>query len=155
MIWVIALIVLGIVLMFIEIFLTPGFGVAGVLSLIAFVTASWYSFSFVSATAGIVTTCVSVALVVLMMVLVLRSKTWKKLELKTEVDSKVNGEADLVSPGDEGKTLTRLAPMGTAMFGSMSVEVKSWDNTMVAPGTPVRVEMIDDNKKVIVKPIND
>ena len=155
MAWIIALVVLGIILMFIEIFLTPGFGVAGVLSLIAFVTGSWYSFTFVGSTAGIVTTCISVALVILMMILVLRSKTWKRLELKTEVDSKMNEEADLVHPGDEGKTLTRLAPMGTALFGAMSVEVKSWDNTMVAPGTPVRVEMIDDNKKVIVKPIND
>ena len=59
-----------------------------------------------------------------------------------------------LSVGDKGKTITRLAPMGTVRFEKLSCEAKSEDNTMLDPGTRVVISAIEDNR-VIVKPIKD
>ena len=153
--WIIlSLILLGVILMLIELLLIPGVGVAGILSLASIAAACWYAFRFCSTSAGIITTCVAVVILIIMLVVVLREKTWKKFELGTEIKSKVNEEREALKVGDKGKTLTRLAPMGTAEFAQVSVEVKSCDNTMIAPGTDVEIVRIEDNK-VIVKQINE
>ncbi|MCQ2171106.1 MAG: NfeD family protein [Bacteroidales bacterium] len=153
--WIIlSLILLGVILMLIELLLIPGVGVAGILSLASMGAACWYAFSFCSTVAGIVTTCISVALLIAMLIIVLREKTWKKFELGTEIKSKVNAESESLKVGDRGRTVTRLAPMGTALFADLSVEVKSSDNSMVSPGTTVEVVRIEDNK-VIVKQVNE
>ena len=151
--WIIAtLIFVGILLMLIEMLLIPGVGIAGFMSLASLVASCWYAFTHIGRGAGFITTGVVLILLAVSLVFILRAKTWKRFELKTEVDSKVNRAPEKVVVGQTGETLTRLAPMGTAMFGELSCEVKSHDNTMVAPGTPVEVLRIEDNK-VIVKPI--
>ena len=152
--WIIAtLILLGIILMFCETLLLPGLGIAGVLSFCSFGGACWYAFTYVSRAAGIWTTVGCCVVLLVLLFFLLRSKTWNRFALKEEIASKVNEEPSRVEPGQQGKALTRLAPMGTAEFGSLTCEVKSHDNTMVAAGTPVEVVRIDDNK-VIVKPLN-
>lgn len=152
--WIIATFILvGILLMLIEMLLIPGVGVAGFLSMASLVASCWYAFDNIGRAAGFITTGIVLVLLALSLAFMLRAKTWKRFELKTEVDSKVNSAPDKIRPGDRGCTLTRLAPMGTAMFGDMSCEVKSHDNTMIDPGTIVEVVRIDDNK-VIVKSIN-
>lgn len=148
--WIIvALIFTGILLMFIEMLLIPGVGVAGLLSLAALAGACWYAFESVGQLAGIITTAVVALLIIGMLILILRGKTWKRFELKTEVDSKMNAEADSVSAGDRGTALTRLAPMGTGKFGSICCEVRSADNDMIAAGTPIEVVEIMDGRPLV------
>jgi len=43
--------------------------------------------------------------------------------------------------------------MGTARFGEQNCEVKSADNSMIDPQTPLKVVAVEDNK-ILVKPIN-
>jgi membrane protein implicated in regulation of membrane protease activity len=93
-----------------------------------------------------------VLLLGVMMFFALRAKTWRRFELKTEVTSKMGTESEGVHVGDRGVAYTRLAPMGTGRFGALSCEVKSFDNTMVAAGTPVEVVAIEENKP-LVKPL--
>ena len=153
--WIVAALVFtGIVLMFVEMLLIPGIGIAGVLSFGAFGAACWYAFTFIGRTAGIVTTILASIIIVILFIIILRGKTWKRFELKTEVNSKVNAEVEKVKVGERGTAHTRLAPMGTGKFDSVSCEVKSFDNTMIAAGTPIEVVESEDNK-VIVKPINE
>ena len=83
----------------------------------------------------------------------LREKTWRKFSLKEDISSQVNKEVEKVSVGDEGVTLSRLAPIGSARFESISCEVKSHDGSMLASGTAVVVVAIVDNQ-VLVKPVN-
>ena len=59
----------------------------------------------------------------------------------------------VLSVGDRGVTVTRLAPMGTARFADESVEVTALEG-MTGPGVEVEVVLIDDNK-VFVKPVED
>ncbi|MCQ2173535.1 MAG: hypothetical protein MJY61_00195 [Bacteroidales bacterium] len=152
--WItVSLILLGIVLMLIEMLLIPGVGIAGFLSLASMGASCWYAFTYCGRTAGIITVAVVVLSLLAMLMVILREKTWKKFELGTEIDSKVNGEVSSLLPGERGKTLTRLAPMGSAQFVKGTFEVKSHDNSMVSPGVEVEVLKIEDNK-VIVKPLN-
>ena len=151
--WIIAaLLITGIVLMFVEMLLIPGVGIAGILSLASFGAACWYAFSFIGRAAGIITTIVASIILIILIIIILRGKTWKRFELKTEVDSKVNVETEKVKVGDQGIAQTRLAPMGTGKFGGVYCEVKSVTNAMIAAGTPIEVVETEDNK-VIVKPI--
>jgi len=151
--WIVTgLIIFGIILMFVETFLVPGIGVAGILSLVSLGAACWYSYTSISTPAGNRVTLGVCVFVVAFLVFVLRAKTWKRFELDAEIRSKVNDESEKIAVGQQGSALTRLAPMGTAEFNGLSCEVKSHDNKMVAAGTPVEVVRIED-KKVIVKTI--
>ena len=147
---VVTLLVLGVLLMLVEMLLIPGIGVAGFLSLGSLGVACWYAFSAISTAAGWWTSLAAVLLLGVMMFFALRAKTWRRFELTTEVTSKRGTESEGVHVGDRGVAYTRLAPMGTGRFGTLSCEVKSFDNTMVAAGTPVVA--IEENKP-LVKPL--
>lgn len=146
---VVTLIIVGLLLIFAEILLIPGIGVAGVLGLLALVGSCAYAFLEMSSLAGIIVTAVNVALLVLLTIYVLRAKTWKRISLETNIDAKVASEIVIVV-GDQGKTLTRLAPMGQALLGGESIEVKSLEG-MIDPDVDIVVVMVEDNK-IYVKP---
>lgn len=153
--WIVATLILaGIIFMLIEMLLIPGVGVAGIFSLASLGAACWYSFTFLSPVVGRWVTILVIVILVVMLFFILREKTWKRLELKTEIDSKVNDEVKGVKISDRGTALTRLAPMGTAVFGDVRCEAKSADNSMIDPGTPLEVVGIEDGK-AIVKPITN
>ena len=149
---VVSLLILGIILMLVEMLLIPGVGLAGFLSLGSLGVACWYAFTEISNAAGWWTTLAAVLLLGVMTFFILRAKTWKRFELKTEVRSQMGTESERVHVGDRGIAYTRLAPMGTGRFGAVSCEVKSFDNKMVAAGTPVEVVSIEENRP-LVKPI--
>lgn len=154
MIVIISLILLGILLMLIEMLLIPGVGVAGFFSLASLAGSCWYAFTKMDTRAGVITTIVVTVILVIMTIIILRAKTWKRFELKTEINSKVNTEGDSVKAGDKGVTVTRLAPMGSARIEEIVCEVCSADNSMLASGTPVEVTCVESNK-IYVKPITE
>lgn len=146
---VISFIIIGLLLLFAEILIIPGVGVAGILGVLSLVGSCVYAFLEVSTTAGIITTVSVVVLLVVMTIYVLRAKTWKRISLNTNIDSKAISDVK-VSVGDSGKTITRLAPMGQAVIGGESTEVKALEG-MIDSNVEVVVVMIDDNK-IYVKP---
>ena len=144
--FIITLILVGLVLLFAEILLIPGVGIAGVLGLLSLGGSCYFAFTQMGTMAGAIVTGVNVMLIIALTVWVLRAKTWKKLTLNTNIESKaVTSEASVLSVGDRGKTLTRLAPMGTARFGEHVVEVKALEG-MIDPGTDIQIILIEDNK---------
>ena len=148
--FIITLILVGLVLIFAEILLIPGVGIAGVLGLLSMGGSCFYAFMEIGKTAGIVVTVINAALIVALTVWVLRAKTWKRMSLETNIDSKAV-EGVSLSLGDKGKTVTRLAPMGSARFGNYIIEVKALEG-MLDPETPVEVVLIEDNR-IYVKPV--
>lgn len=150
--FVITLILVGLVLVFAEILLIPGVGIAGILGLLSLGGSSYYAFVQMSTTAGVIVTSVNIVLIVALTVWVLRAKTWKKMTLETNIESKaVSSESAVLAVGDRGKTITRLAPMGTVRFGENAVEVKALEG-LVDPGTDVEVVLIEDNR-IYVRPL--
>lgn len=150
--FVITLILVGLVLIFAEILLIPGVGVAGTLGLLSMGGSCFYAFYEFGNTTGAIITAVNVVLVVALAVWILRAKTWKRMALETNIDSKaVSSEASVLAVGDRGRTLTRLAPMGSARFGDYVIEVKALEG-MLDPNVDVEVVLIEDNK-IYVKPL--
>lgn len=150
----IVLILVGLVLIFAEILLIPGVGVAGILGLLSMGGSCFYAFHEMGTTTGIIITVINALLIVGLTVWVLRAKTWKRFTLDTNIDSKVFSlEGAKIAIGDRGRTITRLAPMGTARFGEDTYEVKALEG-MVDPGTDVEIVLIEDNK-IYVEPYTD
>lgn len=146
---IITLILVGIVLMIAEILLIPGVGVAGILGLLFMGGSCWYAFyEYGNLTGGIVAGVTAVVLVVFAVV-VLRAKTWKRMTLNTTIESKVNQLTVELSVSDKGRTITRLAPMGSVRFGDEIVEVKALEG-MIDPNVEVEICMIEDGKIYVV-----
>lgn len=148
---VITLILVGIVLIIAEILLVPGIGVAGILGLLSMGGSCWYAFyEFGNMTGGIVTAVTAVVLVVFAVV-VLRAKTWQKMTLNTKIESKVNNITFELRVSDRGRTVTRLAPMGSVRFGNEIVEVKALEG-MIDPDIDVEICLMEEGK-IYVTPI--
>lgn len=148
--FIITLILVGLVLIFAEILLVPGVGVAGILGLLSMGGSCFYAFYEFGNVTGYIVTAVNVVLLVALSIWVLRAKTWKRMSLETSIDSKAV-ESSVLAVGDRGKTLTRLAPMGSARFGDFVVEVKAVEG-MLDPNIEVEVVLIEDNR-IYVKPL--
>ena len=151
---IISLIIIGLVLILAEILLIPGVGIAGILGLVSMGGSCFYAFhEFGNLTGGIVTGINAVLLVVLM-IYVLRAKTWKRMALETNIDSKAVDSADrTLAVGYRGKSITRLAPMGSVRFSDDVYEAKALEG-MIDPGVEVEIVLIEDNK-VYVKPVSE
>ena len=150
---IITLRIAGLLLLAAELVLIPGFGVAGILGVASLVGSCWIAFTQVGTTAGIITLGANILLAIISTVLVLRSKTWKKLSLGTNIDAKVDTTPveKGISVGDKGTTITRLAPGGKVMLGTNMLEAFSRD-TIIEPGIDVEVCEVQGNK-IYVKEI--
>lgn len=151
MAFLITLILVGVVLVLAEILIIPGVGIAGVLGIASLGSSCFLAFKEFGNTVGAIITIVESLFILIILIYALRAKTWKRLALNTNIDSKANSDVtETVSVGDFGKTLTRLCPMGTARIGKVVCEVKAVEG-IVDSGTDVEVVLIEDNK-IYVKP---
>lgn len=144
---VITLIIAGLLLLGAELILIPGFGVAGVLGIASIVASCWIAFAKISTAAGIIVILANIVLVLVSTIYILRSKTWKKLSLETNINSKVDSapQEKGIAVGDSGVALTRLAPAGKVRIGGNTVEAFTRD-TLVEPGKGIEVSGIEGNK---------
>lgn len=143
------LMVVAIVLILLEIFMLPGITVAGVGGFLFAAGGLFYAYS-VSTPIGNVTLAVSSLVFAASFIWLLRSKSFNRVALKTDIDSKLASSRDLgIVPGDEGLTLSRLAPIGKARINGITVEAKSMDE-LIDENTPVEVIRVD-GYNVIVK----
>ena len=150
---IVALILIGLVLIFVEIILIPGVGVPGILGLASLAASCFYAFYELGSTAGYVVTSINFVLVLALTIYVLRAKTWKRLALSTNIDSKAVSSEETLNVGDKGKTTTRLAPVGMARIEGHNVEVKALEG-MIYSGVAIEVVLIEDGK-VYVMPVRD
>ena len=150
---IILLLVIGVALILLEFFVLPGITVAGIGGVIMMLGGIYLSYNHFGSTVGHLTVLASVVFSLIALWMALRSGTWDRLKLKTEIDSKVEKLEDgLVQIGDQGICLSRLAPMGSVRINNHIVEAKSI-GTYVDEKTEVKVIKIVD-KVIVVKPIN-
>jgi membrane-bound ClpP family serine protease len=142
---VITLIILGLLLLFAEILIIPGVGIAGILGLLSMGGSCVYAFMEIGQTTGIIVTAVNAVLIVMLTIWVLRAKTWQRLALNTNIDAKAVVPEVNVVPGMKGVSVTRLAPMGMARFGDLRLEVTAREG-VIDPGVEVEVVEVDGIK---------
>lgn len=146
---IIFLMAVAITLILLEIFMLPGITIAGVGGFIFAAGGLIYAYAADTMT-GHITLAASLLLFVSAFAWFLRSKSFSRVALKTDIDSKLVSSRDLgIKPGDEGITLSRLAPIGKARVNGFTVEAKSMDE-LVNENTPIEVVHVD-GYNVIVK----
>ena len=151
---VITLIIAGILLLGAELIIIPGFGIAGILGIAAMAGSCWVAFTYISTTAGIITITANILLAVASTILVLRSKTWKKLSLNTNINAKVDVTPAQkgVAVGEKGISLSRLAPGGKVQIGNQMLEAFC-RASIIEPGKEIEVCSIE-GYKIFVKENN-
>ncbi len=166
--WEIILIMLGLLLVAAELFVIPGFGVAGILGAVCllvglvgtFVTGDLSSptgqSELVVGLAATLTSLFTAGIVVWLVARQLESiPVLGKLVLKTELGARDSAQGAglglleamghgrrALEPGDVGVAATDLRPAGRASFEGRPVDVKSV-STYIERGTPVRVVSVD------------
>ena len=146
---IILLVLLGIVLILLEILVVPGITIVGIGGLVVFGIAIWLAFSNLSEMAGYVTLAISVSALVVILVFALRADTWTRISLKTKISSKVEkSDNDKVKIGDNGVTISRLAPMGKVLINGEFFEAES-KNLFIDPNIEIKVIKIMNNKLIV------
>lgn len=135
---------IALLLFAIEIFLTPGFGVAGIAATVCVVIADAMVYFYFDRFTATVTLLGSIALVFLLVWWLARARTLERIALKANIDS-TNATSDQLSvrPGQKGRALTRLALIGNAVIEGKTVEVKSTGD-FIDEGTPIVVTAVQD-----------
>ena len=153
---IITLIVIGIILLAIELLIIPGFGFAGVLGLLAVVGAVVLSFIQLGTTTGLIVLGGTIIILTIMTVLILRSKTWKKLSLKENIDAKVDSDPTEkgLTTGMVGITISRLAPTGKIRINNLDLEARSYD-AIIDSGKEVEIIAIEDNKVTVKEVVKE
>ncbi len=123
---ILTLIFIGLIMVLLEILVIPGGGLAGVIGFALMVIGVFLAYSREGAMAGHMALAGTVIVNAAALALALRSKTWDRVMLKKNVDSKVNTiDENSVKVGDVGKTISRCAPTGKAVFNDQFFEVQS------------------------------
>jgi membrane-bound ClpP family serine protease len=150
---IILLILLGIFLFIVEFLLVPGITIAGIGGAILMGLAVYFAYSTHDNTVGSYTLAATLVLTVGIGVWVLRAKTWDRLMLHKNIDSKVEVglEDGDIKIGDRGESITRMAPIGRVRINGIIVEGKS-QRGFLDQHTPVEVIKVL-NTQVVVKSI--
>lgn len=148
------LILLGIFLFLVEFLLIPGVTIAGIGGLLLVSAGIYVAFAEHGTNMGLLSAGVTLVSSVIILTISLRSRTWRGVMLNTNIEGKVNEgpEEGLIKPGDEGESITRLAPVGKVKVNDIVMEAKSITG-FVDPHKKVVVIKITGSQ-LIVKPVN-
>ena len=138
----IIVLVLGVLLFALEIVALPG-GIAGAFGLLLTGFGVWQSYLIWGTTIGNTILCICAGIIIVLLAIFLKAKTWKRFSLDEESDSVVN-QVDQVAltVGARGTTVARLAPTGKALFDGQLVEVHAI-NKFIDPDRPIEVVAVD------------
>lgn len=146
---IIILAALSLVLGLLEIFILPGFGFAGIGSIICAVVDAILIYNAYGFSWACIAVVVAILLLVLMLYIVANSRTFDRMSLKTSIDStNATTEQLSVKVGNEGRAITRLALVGNAEIEGKQVEVKS-SGEFINSGTPIRVIKVDKAQIIV------
>ena len=133
-----------------EIFLLPGITIAGIAGGLFAVGGIVYAYT-IGMTAGNITLASSIVTFGGIFLWLLRSDSFHRVSLKTNIESTLESPRDMdLKVGDEGFTLSRLAPIGKARFGHITIEAKS-PNEFIDENTPVVIVHIEGYHVVVEK----
>ena len=140
------LLALGIIFFIVEFFFLPGITIAGIAGVLFIAVAVIFAYVNLGSGAGTLTLVGGLAFLGLAFWRFMKSKTLDKISLKTEIDEKIEPLKGLdIKVGDEGKTVSRLAPMGKMRINNAVVEAKVNDGFIDQGETVVVLEVYNTN----------
>lgn len=149
----IGLFILGILLLAMEIFVIPGFGLAGILGIIAVVVSVVLVFGNLQAalTSLFIALSVSIVAIILLWKRIQQGHFWQRLVL-SHTESKDEGysaPADFSHLlGHEGLTLTPLRPAGTVVIDGIRYDVVS-EGGFIAENSLIEVVLLEGTRIVV------
>jgi membrane-bound ClpP family serine protease len=155
MTWTIIAVLIGVGFLFLllEILVLPGTNIAGVLGFVLLGVGIWQAYAVYGGFAGSIALAATVIFSIIALYFALKSKTWKKAALNKNIEGKVNiVDVEKIKPGDKGKAISRLVPMGKAIINGEYYEVKT-NGEFIDQETEIEVVKIEYNK-VFVKKIS-
>lgn len=149
---IIGLIIFGVLLILIEIFITPGFivGILGTVFLAAGIIYTYKEYDSFYANIALATTAVFLSTTI---VLAFRNGAWNRFAITDVISGKANNiDKLIVNIGDQGKSLSALRPAGTAIINDQKVEVHA-DGEFILANEPIEVVKKVQNR-IFIKKIN-
>ena len=145
-------ILLGIIFLLAEIFLLPGLTISGIAGFIFLIGGIYYAYMYMGIMAGNLTLVISAFLLLGSFLYLIKSKSLRRISLKTNIDSKVDtSDLDKIKVGDEGITQSRLNPIGKVFINNLTVEGKSIDGEMIDEDTVVIVNKVEWSNILVSK----
>jgi len=145
LLFIVLLLICGMALIVLELVAIPGTTAAGLGGVALSVWGIYKVFVEYGYYWGGIIIVFDVAVCIILLVWSLKAKTWKHFAQKEEITSKVNEIKTSVKIGDMGKTVTRLAPMGTAIINGERMEVYT-STSFLDPNTDIIVEEVNGNR---------
>ncbi|HPR25649.1 NfeD family protein [Lentimicrobium sp.] len=143
---IIILIIAGLLFLLLEVLVIPGTTVVGIAGFALIVFSVWESYHVFGSPTGHFVLIGTIFFTILTVYLALKSKTWNKIMLKTEISGKVNEiDSTKVQAGDPGVTVSRLTPGGKALINNEYYEVHT-NGEFIDQESEIIVTHLADNK---------
>lgn len=143
---------LGIVFIFLEVFVIPGTTVFGIVGVIAVVAAIICCYQLLGSNYGHLSIIIGFAIFMIFFYAGRNLMDEGEFSLQKELTGKVNEFKANVKVGDIGKSFTDIKPNGKAFFNDEKMEVYS-NGIYIVKDQDIEVIKINQNK-IIVKPLN-
>ncbi len=141
----------GVLLLLAEIFVIPGFGVAGIGGIAAILASIYFTFGDQTLYVASLAVLIVAAGLLLAVRLLPRTRTGRALVLESAIAGEAPPEAKLRPlEGAIGKALTPLRPAGVAQFGERKVDVVA-EGEFIEKGSTVRVVRVEGVRVVVRK----
>jgi len=150
MFWILVagILLIGFLFILAEILFVPG-GILGLIGAIILLYGIYLPYGEGRIIGGHITLGLTLVILVFSLFMAIRSKTWRRVQLDTAIDSKVKHfEETELKVGDVGVATSRLNPMGTVRFGDKYVEVSTIDN-FTDEGKEVEIIKITKDKLIV------
>lgn len=143
---VILLILLGgLALVVLELLAVPGTTIVGLCGLGLLIYGNYEIFVGYGDLWGYTSILICSIICIGLLIYSLRAKTWKRFSLNASIDSKVNLVDEKIQVGEEGVSITRLAPVGMAEINGERIEVYT-STSYIDANTPLIVEAVEGNR---------
>ncbi|MFT4599259.1 MAG: membrane-bound serine protease (ClpP class) [Bacteroidia bacterium] len=149
---IIGLIVLGILLILVEIFFTPGFiiGLVGSAIVVVGLVNTYSEYGYVTGNITLIGVLVLLGTVI---VLAFKNGIWNRFAIADVIDGKANNIDKLtINVGDVGETISAIRPAGSAIIGGQKMEVHTEGSLLLAKEAIVVTKIL--NNKIYVEKTN-
>ncbi|MGH9320844.1 MAG: NfeD family protein [Vicinamibacteria bacterium] len=149
---VVALLVAGYVLLAVELFILPGFGVVGVAGMVCLLGGCYLAYQFFGSAYGTLAVVLVLASTTAVFLWIPKSRMGKDVVLSTSLASARASETKL-APGEVGVAESDLRPAGIARFGDLRQSVVAAGEWIPSGARVVIAEV--SGSRVVVEPKTD
>ena len=151
-IWVLSLFLLGFALIILDIFVTPGVDVVGVLGLLCICAGMVYAYVALGTGSALAAAAIGLASIAILVWLAFRHRPWQRFVLQSEIGQDESGGAApsrrALTVGQTGESLSPLRPSGRARFDGNNVDVVT-QGDFIEEGTAISVLSVAGHRVVV------